>query len=166
MKATYLLRNRSRFSFVKKILILVAVFVVGAIIFNLLQSSLVAVVSPLWRAENVVSRSLGNFGGYFSSKGTLVRENKELKDKVTQLEARTTLLERFAIERDSLLNLLGRKSNTNAVASSVLVHPPQTPYDIVMVDAGSSLGIGLGYNVYLPEGPLIGTVTEIMSHQA
>ena len=69
-------------------------------------------------------------------------------------------------EVNKLLELLGRKQDSNTVAVAVLTHPPQTPYDTIIIDAGSSESVTLGSEVSLPEGPLLGIVSEVFRNRA
>jgi len=48
----------------------------------------------------------------------------------------------------------------------VLTYPPQTPYDIIIIDAGSNDSLVLGSEVSMPEGPLLGVVSEVFPRRA
>ena len=52
------------------------------------------------------------------------------------------------------------------VVAAVLTHPPQTPYDVIIIDAGSDESIILGSQVHLPEGPVLGVVSEVFPRRA
>jgi cell shape-determining protein MreC len=57
--------------------------------------------------------------------------------------------------------LAGRKPSRETIIAGVLTHPPQTPYDVIIIDAGSNDAIEEGKAVYLPEGPSLGVVSEV-----
>jgi cell shape-determining protein MreC len=69
-------------------------------------------------------------------------------------------------QKNELLELLGQRELDNLVLASVLVRPPRSPYDVIIIDAGSENGISIGSKVYLEEGPILGTVSEVFSRQA
>ena len=50
--------------------------------------------------------------------------------------------------------------------AAVLTRPPQTPYDVILIDVGSNASITSGSEVSLPEGPILGTVSEVFSKKA
>jgi len=50
--------------------------------------------------------------------------------------------------------------------ASVLTRPPQTPYDVIVIDAGLNESITIGSEVSLPEGPILGVVSEVFSKSA
>ena len=69
-------------------------------------------------------------------------------------------------QENILLELVGRKQKSNMVVAAVLTHPPQTPYDVIIIDAGSNESITIGSEVSLPEGPILGVVSEVFSKRA
>ena len=142
------------------------IFMSGAIIFSLFDAAIISIISPIWKTENVITRSLENGVTFFSSRNALVRENTLLKERLSSLETEILSLSSLRDQEDTLLALLGRKQENNIVAATVLTHPPQTPYDIIIIDAGSNASIALGAEVSLPEGPILGVVSEVFSRRA
>src|SRR3989338_1750424 len=96
----------------------------------------------------------------------LVAENVVLKEKVSSLETEILSLLSKRVQENILLELVGRRLNSNMVAAAVLTHPPQTPYDIIIIDAGSEDSVTLGSEVSLPEGPILGAVLEVFPKRA
>lgn len=137
MKANYLPKNRSDHSYLRRIFILVTIFVLGGAAFYFSDGAVISLLSPLWRAENKLVIGEGN-------PPTLADETQVNK----------------------LLELVGRKENPNTVIAAVLTHPPQTPYDIIIIDAGSRDAINIGSEVSLPEGPILGRVSEVFAKSA
>ncbi|MGB3922263.1 MAG: rod shape-determining protein MreC [Minisyncoccia bacterium] len=143
---------------------LVAVFVIGAAIFSVFDGFILSALSPLWKTENAVERNLKNISSFFSSRLQLEKENTLLRERISSLE-----LERAASvgteTRQILLELLGRKGEKEIVAT-VLTRPPQSPYDVVVIDAGLDESLAVGSKVFLPEGVFLGTVSEVFYSQA
>ncbi len=162
----YLPRNRQRTSYGKPIALVVAVFILGAIFFSLLGGPLVSLFSPVWRGENVVGRFFVKIGEHFSTRGALVEENLLLKEKITSLEFQVTTLNLTLSQERSLAELVGREREVKEVIAAVLTRPPQSPYDLFVIDAGESNGLTLGSYVRLPEGPILGVVSDLFPHSA
>lgn len=159
----YLPRSRINSGYRRSILILLSIFIVGAILFSFLNTTIITLVSPLWRAENVFSRTLGQTLDYFHTRKNLVAENESLKEKVTSLELEISTLSLSASQKETLLELLGRRVEDGGVVAGVLTHPPQSPYDLIITDAGARDQVNIGARVKLLEGPEIGMVSEVAS---
>lgn len=143
-----------------------AVFVIVFYLLSLIKLPLVSFVSPLWRAENKTTDTLANSSSFFSSKNSLIRENQELNLKIQSYEAERMAYARWQERETELMNLLGRKGGREGIAASVVAHPPQSPYDVLIVDAGASSGVLEGEGVRMPEGPLLGTIVEVSNNNA
>jgi|SRR3989344_448681 len=137
MKVNYLPKNRLRHSYFRRIIILVAIFISGAVILSFFDTAIISIVSPIWKVKNVMTT--GN-------------EVLSISKEQTQ--------------ENILLELVGRKQKSNMVVAAVLTHPPQTPYDVIIIDAGSNESITIGSEVSLPEGPILGVVSEVFSKRA
>lgn len=166
MKANYLPRNRTGRLYLRRIFIIIAIFAAGAFFFRFFGAAVILAVSPVWKMENVVIRNLRNGIAFFNSQRTLVAENAALKEKLSSLEMEILSLSGRRNQEDVLLELAGRKRESGALIAAVLTRPPQTPYDIIIVDAGSDESIVVGSKVSLPEGPVLGVVSEVFPKQA
>ncbi|MEX2013698.1 MAG: rod shape-determining protein MreC [Parcubacteria group bacterium] len=166
MKVNYLPKNRLRHPYLRRIVILVTIFIFGAIVFSFLDVVILSIISPVWKAENQISRSLRNSATLFGSQKALVEENAALKERLYSLEAELLFLSMGRVQENTLLELVGRKGQSNMMAVAVLTHPPQTPYDVIIIDAGLNESITIGSQVLLPEGPLLGTVSEVFPKSA
>lgn len=157
----YLPKSRQRGGHRQKAFFLFAIFIIGALFFSFFDNLITKAVSPLWRGENWFSRTLTHTGEYFKTRSTLLEENITLKEKSASLELELSALSLSRSESERLLALLGRQVRSGGTTVSVLTQPPQSPYDLVVVDAGLREGIAIGSKVYLPEGPLVGVVTQV-----
>lgn len=166
MKVNYLPKNRSKYPYWRRILALLAIFISGTVVFSFFGMTFVSIFSPVWRMENVVVRNLRDGVVFFNSQRALVEENSKLKEKLSSLEIEIMSMSKERIPENTFLELAGRKQKPNMVIAAVLTHPPQTPYDIIIIDAGSDESITLGSKVSLPEGPVLGVVSEISSKLA
>lgn len=160
---SYLPRNRSRLPFAKSALFVGGLFVAGLLIFSLLDGALLSVVSPLWKGENLAASKLSFVSNFFRSKNSLIKENAELRTSIAALELEIASRFSASENREAVLELIGRRVETGGVLATALVVPPQTPYDTLIVDAGSDEGVVLNSQVLMPEGPILGTVSEVYS---
>lgn len=163
---SYLPRNNARQGRSRKIFILLGVFLAGTLVFSLLGGVAVSLISPLWRSENALGASLRWLGENLHSRSSLVSENILLKDRVASLEREAAAAGLRREQEASLAALLGRAPRAGEVFASVLTRPPQSPYDLFVIDAGEKDGIALGSRVALPEGPALGIISDIFSSSA
>jgi len=69
-------------------------------------------------------------------------------------------------ENLDLKKRLGREVRAARVLASVLLRPPMTPYDTLMIDAGSAEGVATGDVVSAGGTALIGAVSEVYARSA
>jgi cell shape-determining protein MreC len=124
MKANYLLKNKSRFPYLKGILILMAVFLSGVAVFYLFDSIIISAMAPIWKTKNII------------------------------------------ISGENVIPIIDRQTESGLIIATVLTHPPQTPYDVLIIDAGSNDSVTLDSLVSLPEGPVVGVISEVFSKKA
>jgi len=142
------------------------IFASGAVTFSFFDSAIISIVSPVWKTENVIIRSLRDGAAYLNLQKTLVEENAALKKRLSSLEIEVLFLSSERIQENTLLELAGRRQNPDILIATVLTHPPQTPYDVLIIDAGSNESIIPGSEVFLPEGPILGVISEVFSNRA
>jgi len=136
------------------------IFVLGALFFSFFDSVIMRIASPLWSGENAVAGKFWSLTDFFKSKESLIEENRLLKDRLIADELSLESSRSIESLMQTLLESYGRASSTNFIAASVLVHPPETPFDVLLVDAGSAENVRTGDVVALPSGGMIGTVVE------
>lgn len=72
------------------------------------------------------------------------------------------LISALQSENDQLKSLLGRTvDKEQMILAAVLVRPPQTPYDSIIIDAGTNLGIIEGDIIYAKMNYAIGRVVSV-----
>jgi len=154
MKTNFLQRNRNKVSYKKRILAVLVIFVLGSLFFSFSRNLVVNIFSPLWRGDNAVALGFKNLTNFFQSKDALIIENHVLREKVAS--------DKLVIMNLQLTSDGERIKMGKFISASVLVHPPQTTYDSLVIDAGSSSGVTLDAEVFLPEGSQIGVITEVL----
>ncbi len=97
----------------------------------------------------------------FKSKSALEEENKSLKEKNSELEVNISFLSSFQKENEDLKSLFSQMPEKKKyVLASVISRPPASPYDILIVDAGSKNGVEMGMTVVF-ENAFLGYVAEV-----
>lgn len=161
----YLQRSRKS-SYRKHLLVIGTLLLGGSLFFSFLGGAVVSLASPIWRSENAVSRMLGNALGSVKLHSTLVSENEALKAQVASLELALSDANLALAQTHSLSALLGRERRAGEAVASVLTRPPQSPYDLFVIDVGEGDGVVVGASVSLPEGPTLGTVSDVFGSSA
>src|SRR5581483_2968979 len=98
------------------------------------------------------------------SKGALISENEALKAELDQDNEKLLDYEALKSEHAKLLEDYGRDTVGKKILATVLVRPPETPYDTLILDVGSAEGIASGDLVYSTGGIVLGTVSDVSSH--
>jgi cell shape-determining protein MreC len=143
--------------------------VVFALAFTVLffaRGAVFELISPIWKGSNAFTQTFKNLSEQFSSKASLIEANQALGEELASKNQTLNSLRVAVDERDLLLQIYGRSATSTGIAATVLVHPPQTPYDTIVVDAGSKEGVTSGRWVRLPQGGLIGRVGDVALHES
>jgi cell shape-determining protein MreC len=161
MKTNFLPRSRRRGKR-GELLLAALVLVLAAAFFSLFGSRLTGLFAPLWRSNFAIDLGIRNFFGSLRGKDALMNENNALKSELDAQNELIVSLRSIASSRDDLLASFGRVP-AGAVPAGVLVHPPETPYDVLLIDAGDDLGVKQASLVYTSSGMLIGAVSQVFS---
>ncbi len=133
-------------------------------IFNFFSSSSHAVLTPIVSLGNRIGNNFSNAKVFFLSKSALSSENNELKNKLIEQEAKLANYEALFNENEKIKEILLRKpEGRKMVLSGILGNPNQSPYDTLIVDAGSDHGIEVGNHVFAYGDIPIGIVKEVSS---
>lgn len=157
--------------------VVLAVFLLGKLFDPLADAALFA-ATPLWKA-GIYTKSYASaiFAGAFISPD-VVRENKELRQRIAELEAEEALTRSFRRENATLKAHLSVPSDTAVQSTStplrergfltaaILARAPRTPYGVLTVDAGARAGVDRGDPVYASKHVRLGTVADTAHHTA
>ena len=96
------------------------------------------------------------------SKSTVAELEAELASSTLALADRSALVQ----ENQNLKLLLGRAPSKKEVLAGILLRPPATPYDTLLIDAGSNNGVAEGALVYGGTSAVIGQVSGVFPTSA
>ncbi|CAN5152181.1 hypothetical protein BH11PAT1_BH11PAT1_5900 [soil metagenome] len=155
----YLQRNKQSL-YKNRIFIVVGIFLVGSIVFSYSSTIFTRIMTPIWKGQSGIAYEFWSLTNFLRTKNSLIKENEALKLKVQSVEISLT-----EAKREYNKNNFGFASTTLAhgIIADILVRPPETPYDVLVLGAGNNRNIHTGDPVILLEGPRIGTITEVAS---
>ena len=130
---------------------------------RIISVPLVAIGRPFFEMNNSFGEWLRESAVIIKSKAGLEKENTELNEKISEMRAKNLSYEIIKKENKELKSLLSRVEKDEFVVSAILSRPPQSPYDTLVVDAGSDNGIEEGMQVTAYGNILLGYVTEVFS---
>jgi cell shape-determining protein MreC len=128
---------------------------------DVFKESLVFVSAPLLRAKDSFKDRVNEIFSIFKEKQLLESENIDLRQKIRELEAKLLLSEALKRENKELKEILSRSGGDFSVAASVLSRPPQSPYDVLIIDAGEKHGVEAGMSVSAYGSVFLGVVSEV-----
>lgn len=112
-----------------------------------------------------ISRSAGerwdNFTFFFKDKNRLAEEIKQLTEKNAELENKFLMFEPLRAENEELKSLLSRTNDKKTILAGIIASPPQSPYDVIIIDAGSDDGAAAGMRVTAYSDIIIGYMVEV-----
>lgn len=164
----YLLKSRQKGENRPRNILIVCVFfllfILSFIFPNFSRGVFVGFSRPIWAIGDTTKNGFENVYNFFSLQKNLVNENKNLKDQIDALNLKVIDYDAVTKQNTDLKNLLGRSASSNSVVSRVISEPPQSPYDTLVIDVGSSDGIILGDKVYISDSIIIGEITSVTPH--
>ena len=122
--------------------------------------------TSILRGTHTISGWIGGIGSTLRLKSSLVAENSSLKTQITELGARLSERDELAQENQDLKATLGRAGSMKFTLAAVLAKPPESIYDTLVIDGGSSVGFTVGQVVYANGETPIGTIEEVLPSSA
>lgn len=156
MKTIYLQKNKPRRYLLKQVSILILLFFLSGVVFSLMDRFIISTLSMVWKGENKIISLVRKSSVFLTRQSDLAEENISLRDKLLFLELQLTSLSKNETPVESF----------QEIAAAVLTRPPQVPYDVILVDAGIDDGVSIDASVTLPEGPILGKVSEVYASNA
>jgi len=122
--------------------------------------------TPILKSGTGIENAISDNLPMLSTKTALVSENRELKNKLAEVNAKLLTYELILKENKNLKILMGRNEEEIGLLSTVLARPNQTPYDTMIIDVGRNKGVEVGDEVLVFNQIAIGTIKEVYEHTA
>ncbi len=154
--------NEKKKSTKRKILVAIIILVIFTVtlISDFGKQSLFSLASPIWKLKSIFANS--HLAEYFKTKKFLIDEKIMLEQKLFKIGDLIAVNENLYNENNTLKDLLDRKeTKTDTILGTILVKPPQTPYDILTIDVGENYNIKIGNKVVASANVYIGEVSEV-----
>jgi cell shape-determining protein MreC len=159
-------KNIARRKFFTQILIFVSVFLLLSISSLLYFTGrlFTTIGRPIWSVERAIVGGVDNLFVGFHTRVSLSKTNDALGLENATLKTEMINYKILKVENDQLKELIGRlPSKQNFLLADILAKPDLSPYDTIVVNAGSNLGVTEGQAVYANGNIPIGSVNKIYS---
>lgn len=133
--------------------VLIAVLLILRIVF---PGAVTALATPFWKLGSALTSVVGSGTSVFGDKAKLMQENEALKREQAALIAQLATVTARARDVERLVGV--RTEPAHGILAGVIARPPLSPYDVLIVDAGSDAGVTNGALVLGPAGTPLGTV--------
>jgi cell shape-determining protein MreC len=117
--------------------------------------------APLWQMRDTAVGAVYGAVAILETREELVARNTELYAEISDMRRQTFETTVLRAENRRLRELLGRTDGNTATAASVLSRPAWSPYDTLIIDAGSDEGITKHALVLVDGEVAIGFVAEV-----
>lgn len=121
---------------------------------------------PFWFIRDEVGISYDSVMTALSSKAALAEENSRLKDTLDEVALDAYSRDQLREENDNLKAMLGRQKEYTYTISRILSAPPVSPYDTLLIDAGSDQGVFVGMQALSQGDFKVGEVTRVWGRTA
>lgn len=101
---------------------------------------------------------------FFKNKTALEEENLKLKEKISELELKVLLFSSLEKENEELKSLFSQfpsQKEKKYILAAIISRPPQSPYDILIVDAGTNNGVEKGMMAVAFDNVLLGYLIDV-----
>lgn len=155
MKRTFLSRRNALFTYSSFSWggAALAVAILALIVRLLLPNVFWFAVSPAFKLSDALASATGGLFAGFGNAAALAAKNEQLASENAALAAENHGL----AEKASDTALLG-----SGIPAGVVARPPSSPYDVLIVAAGSKAGVAPGMEAFGPGGVPIGIATGVL----
>ncbi|HVB19705.1 MAG TPA: rod shape-determining protein MreC [Candidatus Paceibacterota bacterium] len=120
------------------------------------------IFSPVFRNADFIATESHRFFSNFNATGNLVLQNEKLLEENTALASENQTLLQKETMLDALLGTSATEKNTaTGILAGIVAHPPESPYDTLVLSEGTHAGIAVGMEVFAKGGVPIGTVSSV-----
>lgn len=134
---------------------------------GIFSNSTISIASPLFTARNSFSNWYESRSYILKNKEDLLDENLKLREELMESNLKLLSLDILKGENSELKGLLGRKTEERkSIVASVLLRPPQVPYDVIVIDIGEGSGVKEGMLVGAYGDILLGFVEEVFTNKS
>lgn len=131
-----------------------------------LQGGASVVFIPVWKIADGFGEGVFAIPNYFKSKSDLIEQNRKFLQDLSLSQIAVLDRNQLYEENLALKERMGRIAQPNSALASVILRPPEVPYDTLLIDIGSDADIEVGDKVAGQGTLLVGKVQEVYAHSA
>lgn len=147
-------------------ILMFAVFLVRGPLSNFLGGLLHTLGRPFWGIKISIEDHIGSTVSLFRAKSSLEKENTLLRESLDLVAAEAYSRERLQSENEALKAKFNRNPESNLILARVLASPGVSPYDTLIIDAGTNESLSPGMEVFADGDFKIGEVTRVFRRSA
>ena len=141
-----------------------AVVVLFFILRIFFPGAIAGIARPFWGTGAMLTDASAGASAFFGDKAQIVRERDARAREVVALQAENAAL--LARTKDLERLLGGRVEPVPGTLAGVLIRPPVSPYDTLVLDQGTRGGVAVGQQVLGPGGLPLGTIESVAEDTA
>lgn len=129
---------------------------------NPVSNAVGTIISPVQKLCSVAYNGGKNFFKNTFKAGSIAKENKKLKEDISNMEAELRLLDGYKSENEELrelINLKETRTDFDSIGANVIGKKTDRESSIITLDKGTKDGVKVNSVVFVPEG-LVGVVFE------
>ncbi|MFA5744934.1 MAG: rod shape-determining protein MreC [Candidatus Paceibacterota bacterium] len=111
--------------------------------------------TPLFKSANALSAQSHFFLQHFSDAAALASKNEQLMSENASLASENQALSQ------KISSISAIKDVSTGILAGVVARPPESPYDTIVIAAGSDNGVSVGMEVFGSGGVPVGVVSTI-----
>lgn len=119
------------------------------------------VFAPVFRAADMMAAQSHSFLNSFGDTAALALHNEQLADENTALTNENRGLLQKIINLETLFDTSMGRNKVPGILAGVVVRPPESPYDTLVLAAGSSAGVTRGMEAFAGGGVPLGIVSSV-----
>lgn len=166
MKKTFLVKRNALLSFTYipwsgfALIIVISLFLVRFFAPNLFWQ----ILAPVFHgADSLATESHAFFSGFGNNTKLSLQNENLVNENIALANENQTLLQKEA-SLEALLGLsVSGKNTTSKILAGVIAHPPEIPYDTLVLAAGFRAGIALGQEVFGAGDVPIGIISAVFA---
>ena len=119
--------------------------------------------APVFRAADTLALESHTFAASFGNTAALTLRNEQLTSENAALASENQTLSQKIVSISALSGFSVPQQHTQGILAGVLARPPVSPYDTLILSAGSTAGVQKGMEVYGTGGVPLGVVETVLA---
>ncbi len=119
--------------------------------------------APVFHAADTLALASHTFAASFGTAAALTLQNERLTSENSALASENQALSQKIVNISALSGFSVPQQHASGILAGVLAHPPVSPYDTLVLSAGSTAGVRKGMEVFGAGGVPLGVVETVLA---